>query len=107
MNIRFFEPPPAQKIGGLDAAISSLGAALRQLGHSVSVNAGQPLDSPEMAVHFHGLWQRNFPVLARECRRRGTDKAHPPDPAKPAAVENGAPSKSDVAPAPAKQKENP
>ena len=71
MNIRFFEPPPAQKIGGLDAAISSLGAALRQLGHSVSVNAGQPLDSPEMAVHFHGLWQRNFPVLARECRRRG------------------------------------
>ena len=71
MNIRFFEPPPAEKIGGLDAAISSLGAALRQLGHSVSVNAGQPLDSPETAVHFHGLWQRNFPVLARECRRRG------------------------------------
>ncbi|MCX6982944.1 MAG: hypothetical protein NTV08_19655 [Verrucomicrobia bacterium] len=40
-------------------------------------------------------------------QRRGTDKAHPSDPAKPAAVENGAPSKSDAAPAPAKQKENP
>jgi len=40
-------------------------------------------------------------------QRRGTDKAHPSDPAKPAAVEDGAPSKSDAAPAPAKQKENP
>jgi hypothetical protein len=40
-------------------------------------------------------------------QRRGTDKAHPSDPAKPAAVKNGAPSKSDAAPAPAKQKENP
>lgn len=71
MNIHFFEPPPAQKIGGLDAAITSLGAAMKQLGHAVTVNAGLPASSTEAVVHFHGLWQRNFPALARECGRRG------------------------------------
>jgi glycosyltransferase involved in cell wall biosynthesis len=71
MNIRFFEPPPVQKIGGLDAAITSLGAAMKQAGHSVAVNEALPANSAGTAVHFHGLWQRNFPALARECRRRG------------------------------------
>jgi glycosyltransferase involved in cell wall biosynthesis len=71
VNILFFEPPPAQKIGGLDAAIHSLGSALRQLGHSVVVNADMPEDSADAVVHFHGLWQRNFPALARTCRQRG------------------------------------
>lgn len=71
MNIRFFEPPPAQKIGGLDAAISSLGAAMNRLGHPIIVNADLPSESTGAVAHFHGLWQRNFPALARECRRRG------------------------------------
>ena len=71
MNIRFFEPPDAQKIGGLDAAITSLGTAMKQLGHSVIVNEPLPEISDGAVAHFHGLWQRNFPALARECGRRG------------------------------------
>jgi glycosyltransferase involved in cell wall biosynthesis len=71
MNLHFFEPPPAQKAGGLDAAISSLGTAMSGLGHRVHVNSGLPSDSAGAVAHFHGLWQRNFPALARECRRRG------------------------------------
>jgi len=71
MNIRFFEPPSAQKIGGLDAAIRSLGAAMEGLGHSVAVNAGLPPESAGAVAHFHGLWQRDFPSVARECSRRG------------------------------------
>jgi glycosyltransferase involved in cell wall biosynthesis len=71
VNIHFFEPSPAQKTGGLDAAISSLAIAMRQLGHSVHLNAALPPESAGAVVHFHGLWQRNFPALARECNRRG------------------------------------
>lgn len=71
MKILFFEPPSAQKIGGLDAAIVSLGAAMKRLGFSVEVNAQLPADSAGAVAHFHGLWQRNFPALARECRRLG------------------------------------
>ncbi len=71
MNLHFFEPPDAQKIGGLDAAITSLGVAMVQLGHAVAVNAGLPANPAGTVAHFHGLWQRNFPALARECRRRG------------------------------------
>ena len=71
MNIRFFEPPSAQKIGGLDAAIRSLGAAMEGLGHRVAVNEELPTESAGAVVHFHGLWQRNFPAVARECRQRG------------------------------------
>jgi glycosyltransferase involved in cell wall biosynthesis len=71
VNIHFYEPPAAQKMGGLDAAITSLAAAMRPLGHSVSVNGPLPEDSAGAVAHFHGLWQRNFPALARECRRRG------------------------------------
>ena len=71
MNIRFFEPPAAQKIGGLDAAITSLGAAMRRLGHCVTVNEALPANPAGAVAHFHGLWQRSFPALARECGRRG------------------------------------
>ena len=71
MNIRFFEPPLAQKIGGLDAAITSLGAAMKHLGHTVAVNEPLPENPAGAVAHFHGLWQRNFPALARECWRRG------------------------------------
>ena len=71
MKIHFFEPPPAQKIGGLDAAIASLGTAMKQLGHSVAVNESLPEKRDGAVAHFHGLWQRNFPALARHCRLRG------------------------------------
>ena len=71
MKIQFFEPPAAQKAGGLDAAIQSLRNAVQRLGHEVSINAGAIEAGDGAVVHFHGLWQRNFPALARECRRRG------------------------------------
>ena len=71
MKIQFFEPPVAQKAGGLDAAIQSLRSALQRLGHEVSINAAAIESGEGATVHFHGLWQRNFPALARECRRRG------------------------------------
>jgi len=71
VKIQFFEPPAAQKAGGLDAAIRSLHHALLGLGHEVSINAGEIEAGERAAVHFHGLWQRNFPALARGCRRLG------------------------------------
>ena len=71
MKLYFFEPPPAQKAGGLDAAIQSLRTAVERTGHSVLVNAELPEAGGDSAVHFHGLWQRNFPALARSCRERG------------------------------------
>ena len=69
MKIRFFEPPEDQKVGGLNAAIVSLRIALEKLGHEVRINGDAPTRSDTNAVHFHGLWQRNFPVLAAACRR--------------------------------------
>ena len=71
MKIQFFEPPAAQKVGGLDAAVQSMRSALQALGHEVSINAGAAAPDRSVTAHFHGLWQRNFPLLARECRRRG------------------------------------
>jgi len=70
VNIHFFEPPPVQKVGGLEAAITSLSVAMKQLGHSVVVNESLPANSDRGVAHFHGLWQRDFPALARECKRR-------------------------------------
>ncbi len=71
MKIRFFEPPENQKAGGLNAAIDSLRLALEKLGHEVRINGDTPTRDDTDAVHFHGLWQRNFPTLARTCRKRG------------------------------------
>lgn len=71
MIIHFHEPPPAQKTGGLDAAIGSLHSALEKLGHNVSVNAIPVSDSTASVSHFHGLWQRNFPALARTYGKQG------------------------------------
>ena len=67
MLIHFHEPPPAQKAGGLEAAITSLRAALESAGHAVAVNPRIGLGARPDAVHFHGLWQRNFPAIAKEC----------------------------------------
>ena len=71
MKIRFFEPPPEQKVGGLNAAIDSLRIALEKLGHEVRINGDAPARGGTDAVHFHGLWQRNFSALAAACRREG------------------------------------
>ena len=71
MKIRFFEPPPEQKVGGLNAAIDSLRLALEKLGHEVRINGDAPARGGTDAVHFHGLWQRHFPALAAACRREG------------------------------------
>ena len=67
VNIHFHEPPPAQKIGGLDAAIRSMEAALTALGHTVLCNPADYREPPNV-VHFHGLWQRNYPALAAKAK---------------------------------------
>lgn len=63
MKISFLEPPPAQRIGGLDGAIRSLEAALRSLDIEVT-----GADDSADVVHFHGLWQ---PTHARISRKLG------------------------------------
>ena len=68
--IHFHEPPAAQKIGGLDAAIRSMEAALQGLGHSVRVNPAEDRERPDV-VHFHGLWQRGHPARAARARAAG------------------------------------
>lgn len=74
MTLHFFEPPPQQKIGGLDLATKSLKGFLERSG-IVVIN-----DSPTETiggsrgaeiVHFHGLWQRKFPRISAHCRRQG------------------------------------
>ena len=68
MKLHFHEPPPAQKTGGLDAAIRSLQAAMEKLGHTVEVN---PVAGVADAAHFHGMWQPGFPSLASQYRVLG------------------------------------
>ena len=68
MNIHFHEPPPAQKLGGLDAAIRSMEAALTALGHTVLINPTDYREPPNV-VHFHGLWQRGYPALAARAEK--------------------------------------
>jgi len=69
MILHFHEPPPAQKAGGIDAAIVSLRTALEKNGATIAMNPADP--SGATGVHFHGLWQRRYPALAAEYRRRG------------------------------------
>lgn len=64
MIIHFHEPPPAQRVGGLDAAIRSLQTALESLGHTILVNPNTAATSPD-AAHFHGLWQPSFRTAGR------------------------------------------
>ncbi len=72
MNIDFFEPPPAQKTGGLELAIRSLEAFLRSAGVTVRCNPSVGdlgvTNAPEI-VHFHGLWQPQFLKISAYCRR--------------------------------------
>ncbi len=69
MILHFHEPPPAQKAGGIDAAIISLRTALEKLGVRVEMNPASA--DGATCAHFHGLWQRRYPALAREYHRRG------------------------------------
>ncbi len=69
MKVLFFTPPAKQRLGGLDAAIGSLRGALER--HAIEVSDQIPARGANCVAHFHGLWQRNFPALARACRRRG------------------------------------
>ncbi len=55
MNVRFHEPPPAQKATGCCVAC----------GESTELPTGADL------LHFHGIWQPAHARLAREARARG------------------------------------
>jgi glycosyltransferase involved in cell wall biosynthesis len=74
MVIHFFEPPAAQRTGGLDLAIRSLEDFLRRAGTTVLCN---PTISElgkagvRELVHFHGLWQPRFNRVSAHCRRAG------------------------------------
>lgn len=72
MNVHFFEPPPAQKTGGLELAIRSLEGFLQQANVTVCCNPSVERlgsgETPEV-VHFHGLWQRKFLKISARCRR--------------------------------------
>ena len=54
MKVCFHEPPPEQRVGGLDGAIRSLEAALRN--HGIEVLDGTDTFEADL-VHFHGIWQ--------------------------------------------------
>ncbi|RYD71739.1 MAG: glycosyltransferase, partial [Verrucomicrobiaceae bacterium] len=72
VKVLFFEPPPAQRVGGLDAAITTLRTALQELGVEVNDQLSRStLTDDVYAVHFHGLWQPGHIRIANECRRRG------------------------------------
>ncbi len=73
MTIYFYEPPPAQKVGGLDAAIQGMRAALQTAGCAVEINAPLPdkIARDECLAHFHGLWQPAHASVMRQCRARG------------------------------------
>lgn len=70
MNIHFFTPPPAQRAGGLDAAIQNLRSALESSGFSVDATLPDSLEGEDVA-HLHGLWQPAHAPVARACRQRG------------------------------------
>lgn len=72
MNVDFYEPPPAQKNGGLEVGICSLEEFLQHAGVTVRRNPSNegPRDGEAPAiVHFHGLWQPNFLRISAHCRR--------------------------------------
>ena len=70
MNVHFFTPPPAQRIGGLDAAIDGLRAALLRAGATVDETLSET-PACEHVVHFHGLWQLRYVRLAKRCAALG------------------------------------
>ena len=77
MKVAFFTPPPEQRIGGLDAAIDSLRAALSRREIEVTDDLPATLGS-ETVAHFHGLWQYAHTKIARTCVDRGVTYAVSP-----------------------------
>lgn len=71
MKVRFVEPPPALRIGGLESAIRSLEAALRERGVEVSSGANEKPSVGEV-FHFHGLWRPEDARLSRSLEKSGT-----------------------------------
>jgi glycosyltransferase involved in cell wall biosynthesis len=70
MRVHFVEPPATLRIGGLDAAIRALEAALTTQG--LAVTRGKAADAQHGdVVHFHGLWRPDDAQLSAEMRRRG------------------------------------
>lgn len=70
MRIRFHQPPAAQRIGGLDAAIQSMQQAIASRGHEVTLAGEEDGAAPDLA-HFHGLWQPAYGQLARKYHTAG------------------------------------
>jgi glycosyltransferase involved in cell wall biosynthesis len=71
--VHFYEPPQAEKAGGLEAAIRSLDQFLRKAGVAVRFDTPtEELGAREReVVHFHGLWQPQFLTVSARCRRSG------------------------------------
>lgn len=67
MTVHHLQPPPAQREGGLDAAIQGLCAALQNAGVTVDHELPAKL-APGSVVHLHGLWQPAYVAAARRCR---------------------------------------
>src|SRR5688572_33065445 len=70
MIIHIAEPPAEKRVGGLDAAIRELEAAMRNRGIEVKVGTAEQAQ-PGDVVHFHGLWQLDHANLSRKLARRG------------------------------------
>jgi glycosyltransferase involved in cell wall biosynthesis len=67
--VHHLQPPPAQREGGLDAAIQGLCAALENAG--VKIDYELPATFvPGSVVHLHGLWQPSYVAAARRCREQ-------------------------------------
>jgi glycosyltransferase involved in cell wall biosynthesis len=73
MEIHFYEPPAALRIGGLDPAIRSLQEFLEQRGLKVRINSsiGELSASSRPVVHFHSLWRPGFLRISAYCRAHG------------------------------------
>ena len=74
MTLYFHEPPPPQRVGGLELAVRSLEAYLLASGipvKSESDFASATGNVSDAVVHFHGLWQPQFLRASRRCRARG------------------------------------
>ena len=76
MKVRFFIPPPEQRVGGLDAAILGLRGALSRLG--VAFEDRWPAEGAVDVAHFHGLWQPSYARLAGICAARGVPRVVSP-----------------------------
>ncbi len=77
MKVAFFTPPAEQRVGGLDAAIDSLRAALLRRGLEVTDTVPAVHDR-ETVAHFHGLWQFAHTKIARACATAGVPYAVSP-----------------------------